>query len=88
MLCLLFYMLFTTAELEYPQSMNGRLSERIIEETPQTGADNVVAAVLMDFRAFDTFGEILVLYAATTGVVLISKKLKGEGEVETQEEET
>jgi multicomponent Na+:H+ antiporter subunit A len=34
---------------------------------PQTGADNVIAAILVDFRALDTVGEITVLLIAAAG---------------------
>ena len=36
---------------------------------PDAGATNVVNALLVDFRAFDTLGEIAVLAVAATGVV-------------------
>jgi multicomponent Na+:H+ antiporter subunit A len=34
---------------------------------PETGADNVIAAILVDFRALDTVGEITVLLIAAAG---------------------
>jgi multicomponent Na+:H+ antiporter subunit A len=36
---------------------------------PEAGADNVVNAILVDFRGFDTLGEITVLTAAGLGVI-------------------
>lgn len=42
-----------------------------LDNTPDiTGANNVVAAILVEFRAFDTMGELIVLGAA--GIVLAS----------------
>jgi len=37
----------------------------------ETGAENVVTAVTLEYRGFDTLGEVTVLFAAATGVSLI-----------------
>ncbi len=37
----------------------------------QAGSNNVVAAVVFDYRGFDTLGEATVLFAAVTGVMLV-----------------
>ncbi len=37
----------------------------------ETGASNVVTAVTLEYRGFDTLGEMTVLFAAATGVSLI-----------------
>jgi len=42
--------------------------EQSVEET---GAVNVIAAVLTDYRAFDTLGETIVLFTAIVAVVSI-----------------
>ncbi len=52
-----------------------------------TSAVNIVAAVILDYRAFDTFGEACMLYTATIGVIALlriksSTKLEEEGEDE------
>lgn len=41
----------------------------------QTGANNIVTAVLFDYRGFDTIGESTVLFTAVIGVGLIFRKL-------------
>ena len=41
----------------------------------QTGANNVVTAVVFDFRAFDTLGEATVLFTAVLGVGMMFRKL-------------
>ena len=46
----------------------GRYVERGLEET---GAVNIVAGMILDYRAFDTFGESAVLFAAAMGVVML-----------------
>ncbi|MGE5279779.1 MAG: hydrogen gas-evolving membrane-bound hydrogenase subunit E [Deltaproteobacteria bacterium] len=55
----------------------------------KTGATNMVAAVILDFRAFDTLGEATVLFTAVIGVLAIVRRTgrKGETEAEAAEEE-
>jgi len=43
----------------------------------ETGAPNLVTAVLADYRGFDTFGELMVIFTAGVGCLLI---LGGTGE--------
>lgn len=51
--------------------------ERYIElGTKETGATNIVAAMILDYRAFDTFGEAVMLFTATMAVVLLLKEDK------------
>ncbi len=40
----------------------------------QTGAANIVASVILDFRAYDTLGEATVLFASILGAVVILRK--------------
>ena len=50
---------------------NNQVSERYIEKgLEETGAVNVVAGMILDYRAFDTFGESCVLFIAS-GCVFI-----------------
>ena len=55
--------------------------EKYIEDGMQdTGAVNIVAGMILDYRAFDTFGESNVLFIATCVVMLLmrdDKKKKG-----------
>lgn len=41
---------------------------------PQTGGANIVADVILDFRALDTLGEATVLFTAVIGVVALMRK--------------
>lgn len=43
----------------------------------ENGAANIVTAIVVDYRALDTFGEILVLFASAAGVALLMEKRKG-----------
>lgn len=48
------------------------VSDRYLEQgVAETGAVNAVAGMILDYRAFDTFGESTVLFAATMSVVLL-----------------
>jgi multicomponent Na+:H+ antiporter subunit B len=40
----------------------------------RTGAANVVAAILLDFRGYDTLGEATVLFTAVVGVLTIMRR--------------
>jgi multicomponent Na+:H+ antiporter subunit B len=42
----------------------------------QTGAANVVAAIILDYRGYDTFGEAVVLFTSVLGVLTILR-MKG-----------
>ncbi|MBL8533118.1 MAG: monovalent cation/H+ antiporter subunit A [Betaproteobacteria bacterium] len=44
-------------------------TEQIARSVPEAGGANVVNVILVDFRGFDTFGEITVLAIAALGIV-------------------
>jgi len=37
----------------------------------ETGANNIVAAIVFDYRGLDTLGEATVLFTAVSGIVLL-----------------
>jgi len=41
----------------------------------QTGAANMVAAVILDYRAYDTLGEATVLFTAVMGVLAVGRRI-------------
>ena len=50
-------------------------SQTYIEQAlKETGAANIVAAVILDFRAYDTLGEATVLFTSILGAVVILRK--------------
>jgi multicomponent Na+:H+ antiporter subunit B len=55
----------------------------------KTGAANIVASVILDYRAFDTLGEATVLFTAVIGVLAIVRRIgrKKEGQVIREEDE-
>ncbi|WP_016823442.1 Na+/H+ antiporter subunit A [Streptomyces viridosporus] len=44
------------------------ISTEYVRRTPETGALNIVNAIIVDFRALDTLGEIAVILVAAVGV--------------------
>ena len=61
---------------------HNEVSRRYIEQgMTETGAVNIVAGMILDYRAFDTLGESNVLFIAACAV-LILLKLPGEGDGE------
>ena len=52
--------------------VNNEVSERYIESgLSETGATNIVAGMILTYRAFDTFGETNVLFIATCCVMVL-----------------
>lgn len=68
--------------------VNNEVSERYIESgLEETGATNLVAGMILDYRAFDTLGESHVLFTAMCAVTILlsfkedkKKKMKYEAE--------
>lgn len=51
---------------------NLRMSKYYIEQgLEKTGAENLVDAVILDFRAYDTLGEATVLFTAVMGILAV-----------------
>lgn len=78
---MLSFLLATASELPpYGAAENpvhNAVSERYIRDgMRETGAVNIVAGVILDYRAFDTLGESHVLFTALTAVLIL---LLGEG---------
>jgi len=58
---------------------NNEVPKRYIEQGIQeTGAVNVVAGMILDYRAFDTFGESTVLFSAVCSVFLVLQRTREE----------
>lgn len=52
-----------------------RVAGKYIESgLEQTGAANVVAAIILDFRGYDTLGEATVLFTAVVGVLAVMRR--------------
>ena len=56
-----------------------QMDDYIIENAQsETGANNVVTAVVFDYRGFDTLGEATILFTAVTGVIMLFRRKKRE----------
>jgi multisubunit Na+/H+ antiporter MnhB subunit len=59
----------------YPDASD--MDDYIIENSQEeTGSNNVVTAVLFDYRGLDTLGEATILFTAVTGVLLLLRASK------------
>lgn len=54
---------------------NNYVAHKYIEDTTEdTGGLNIVTGIILDYRAFDTFGEATVLFAGIIAVLIVLKK--------------
>jgi len=72
-------LLFTTASLppfgDPGNPTNNEVPRKYIEEGVQdTGAVNIVAGMILDYRAFDTFGEACVLFVAVVAILVLLRR--------------
>ncbi|MGM0509640.1 MAG: hydrogen gas-evolving membrane-bound hydrogenase subunit E [Thermoplasmatota archaeon] len=73
-------LLIFTLQMDYSDKEHSSLNDFYRENADSTGATNLVEAIILDFRAYDTFGEVMVLYIAIAGVIILSKRLGSDGE--------
>ena len=70
-----------TGELENP--VNNEVERRYVEKgLEETGATNIVAGMILDYRAFDTLGESHVLFVAAITVTILLRLDKKERDPE------
>ena len=88
----LLFVLLVTAMVGLPEigdknnPDNNEVARRYIENgLEETGAVNIVSGMILDYRAFDTFGESCVLFVATI-CVTIMLRIDGRGGDEDDEE--
>lgn len=67
-----FYMPAGDPSYTFTDATNTYLSDGL----DTTGATNIIAAIITDYRAFDTLGETLVLFTAILAVVTVLKPIK------------
>ena len=48
----------------------------IVNAQPEVAVNNVVTAVVFDYRGFDTLGEATVLFVAVIGILGLFRKLR------------
>ena len=88
--CMVFIgiLLHTVSTLPYFGGSTNPASNEVVERyiesgVEETGASNIVTAMILEYRAFDTFGESCILFLAVICVVMLLKKDAAE---ETEEE--
>jgi len=53
-----------------------RVAKEYIERgLEKTGATNIVASIILDFRGYDTLGEATILFTAVMGVLAVMRKV-------------
>jgi len=64
------------------KTVNSKAEKVELNKTYENSMANLVTSIVIDYRAFDTFGEILILFSAVTGILLLIRKRKVQEEVE------
>jgi hypothetical protein len=63
----------TVSEDVAGSDLSGRLREHFfLHAVEETGAINLVSAIYLGYRAFDTLGETIVLVLSVAGVILLT----------------
>ncbi len=77
-LVLVFFLVLTAIELRpFGKPKKSTMDDYIIVEGQrETAANNLVSAVVFDYRGYDTLGEATVLFAAVSGVYLLLREAK------------
>jgi multisubunit Na+/H+ antiporter MnhB subunit len=74
--CFLFFGYFAVDELPLFGQPEMRVAEHFISQgLGETGATNLVASVLLDYRAYDTLGEATVLFTAVIGTLVVLREI-------------
>jgi multisubunit Na+/H+ antiporter MnhB subunit len=69
------FVVISSTLLSYSTSLTSIISTYYVDNLYLTGALNAVVAILLDFRAYDTLGEILVIFVTISGIsMLIGRK--------------
>lgn len=67
---------FALQELPYFGSPTMKVANEYIEHgLEKTGATNIVASIILDFRGYDTLGEATILFTAVIGVLAVIRKI-------------
>lgn len=70
-------LLSVAADLPYGEPHRPGMDEYYLKNAQRdTGSNNVVTAIVFDYRGFDTLGEATVLFTAVLGVGLVLRKTR------------
>jgi len=72
------FLLLAAVDLRpFGEPTHSAMDDYFIEHAQQElAANNVVTAIVFDYRGFDTLGEATVLFAAVGGVLALFRKLR------------
>lgn len=73
-LVILAFFLFSAVKLDYGHLRHGLSEYYITHGTADTGALNMVTAIYLNYRVYDTLGEATVFFAAALGVFMLLRK--------------
>lgn len=76
LITLILFILISGFQLKHQDKEDTPLKDYYRAHSQETGSDNLVGSILLDYRAFDTFGEVMVLYITITGVIILGKKVQ------------
>ena len=71
LLVLFGFIVISSTKLSYSMDLSSIISTFYIDNLSVTGALNAVVAILLDFRGYDTLGEILVIFVTISGISLL-----------------
>lgn len=66
-------LIFSSLRLEFGNSVGITACMYIEKGVSETGAVNLVTAILADYRVYDTLGETIILFVAILGISIILK---------------
>ena len=70
------FIFIISTQLNYSKELTSIISTYYVNNLSMTGALNAVVAILLDFRAYDTLGEILVIFVTISGITLLIGRKK------------
>ena len=74
--CFLIFAYFALKELPSFGQPTMRVAQEYINKgLEKTGATNIVAAIILDFRGYDTLGEATILFTAVMGVLAVIRRI-------------
>ncbi len=65
-----------TNPITHEQANQSVPAQYLNDSKKDTGAPNVVTAIVVEYRGFDTFGEVTVLFTAATGIALLIEEYR------------
>lgn len=74
LLSLFGFIIISSTLRNYPNTLTSTIATYYIEHLSLTGALNAVVAILLDFRAYDTLGEILVIFVTISGITMLIRR--------------